>query len=219
MIPTVFATFVASALYGVALGAAHSDLYAARNTLKFPLLIAVTCAVCSLGSWISARMLSVPLSFAAAQRANWTLFRDTSLLLASLAPVVLFLALDLRAHDDGRLGEYDRFLAANVVAIAIAGTMAVIRQVGTLAATHALSRARAATLVVAWAMLSAGVGGQAAFAMRPFFGFPATRGGTPPFFLGATPDLRGATNFYEAVRQTVSRPPLPEGFDESGPSR
>jgi hypothetical protein len=31
----------------------------------------------------------------------------------------------------------------------------------------------------------------------------------------AEPDLRGATNFYEAVLQTLRRPPLPEGLRRS----
>lgn len=219
MIRTALATFAAAACYGVALGAAHSELYAARNALKFPLLIVVTSTVCSLGYWMAARMLLAPLSFADAQRASWTLFRDVSILLASLAPVVLFLAIVMRTQDDGRLGEYDFFLGANIAAIAFAGLLALIRQVKFLGQTYALSSARAAALVVAWAALSAGVGGQAAFYMRPFFGFPATRGANPPFFLGATPDLRGATNFYEAVLQTTSRPPLPKWLDEGAEPR
>ena len=37
------------------------------------------------------------------------------------------------------------------------------------------------------------------------FGLPASRGGSPPLYLGATPDVRGATNFYEAVWQTSNR--------------
>jgi hypothetical protein len=60
-----------------------------------------------------------------------------------------------------------------------------------------------------------GVGGQAAFFMRPFFGFPATRGNTPPFFVGAKPDLRGATNSYEAVWPTIRRPRLPKYLDSN----
>ena len=46
---------------------------------------------------------------------------------------------------------------------------------------------------------------------------PPTRGAHPPFFLGAAPDLRGATNFYEAVMQTLSKPPLPTWLDEKLP--
>jgi len=51
--------------------------------------------------------------------------------------------------------------------------------------------------------------------MRPFFGFPLTRGDVPPFFFGAEPDARGATNFCEAVPQTLQRPPLPSTWPSS----
>jgi len=78
-----------------------------------------------------------------------------------------------------------------------------------IAAQHSVARARVLVLVSLWLALTLGVGGQAAFYMRPFFGFPATRGNTPPFFLGAEPDVRGARNFYEAIAQTVWHPPLP----------
>ena len=45
--------------------------------------------------------------------------------------------------------------------------------------------------------------------MRPFFGYPASRGYDSPFLLGAQPDVRGATNFYEAVLQVYTVPRLP----------
>lgn len=201
-----------SALYGYALGAAHSELYATRNLLKFPLLIVVTAAVCSLSYWMFARLVGAPLSFPQVQRVTWRLFQDASVLLASLAPVVFFQARVLRATDDGQLGSYDSYVAFNVLAIGASGTLALILQARRLFREHGLSSVRARVLSGAWLVLSLGVGGQAAFYMRPFFGFPATRAFTPPFFLGAEADLRGATNFYEAVLQTLQRPPLPKGL-------
>jgi hypothetical protein len=73
-------------------------------------------------------------------------------------------------------------------------------------------RAALRALLVAGAgslALSLAVGGQAAFYLRPFVGLPATRGGDPPFLLGDAPDARGARNFYAAVWQVVTSPPLP----------
>lgn len=209
MIRVVLRTCLAAAAYGFALGSAHSELYATRNLLKFPLLITVTAGVCALSYWMVARLFAAQLSFLAVQRTAWHLFQDASILLASLSPAVFFLARVMRATDDGKLGEYDSFLALNLVAVALAGSLALLRQARKLFSDQALPRGRANPLVLAWLALSLCVGGQAAFFMRPFFGFPATRGGHPPFFLGAAPDLRGATNFYEAVLQTVYRPSLP----------
>ena len=42
MIRLVLTTWAAAAVYGFALGAAHSDLYALRNVAKMPLLLLVT---------------------------------------------------------------------------------------------------------------------------------------------------------------------------------
>lgn len=212
MIRSVLAAWVALALYGFALGVAHSELYATRNLVKFPLLVTVTAIVCSLSWWILARAFGAQLTFANVQRTAWVMFRDLGFLLASLAPVVTFFAIAARNTDDGQLGEYDRFLGLNIACIAACGVIALGKGVQSLFTTHRIERARAVGLVAAWLLVAAVVGGQAAFFMRPFFGFPATRGGNPPFFLGAAPDLRGATNFFEAVRQTVERPELPSGM-------
>jgi hypothetical protein len=203
---TLGITLLGSAAYGYALGSAHSELYALRHLLKFPLLISVTGAVCTPSYWIVARTCGAPLSFASVQRRVWSLFRDGALLLASLAPVIYFLARVARSTDDGELGEYDSFLALNIACVAGVGALALARQMRELVHGQALSLRLAGVLVCVWLALSSAVGGQAAFYMRPFFGFPATRGNVPPWFLGPAPDLRGATNFYEAVWQTLRAP-------------
>lgn len=210
MIRALAVTIACAAAYGYALGAAHSELYAARNLLKLPALLLVTAAVASLSYWIAARASGAALTFGEVQRVTWRLFQDASVMLASLAPVVFFQARLLRARDDGELGGYDSFLAFNVLAVALSGALALVLQSRRLLREHGVPSARAGALVGAWLALSLLVGGQAAFYMRPFVGFPATRGFTPPpFFLGAQPDLRGATSFYEMVLQTLARPPLP----------
>lgn len=206
-------TALCAAAYGFALGSAHSELYAVRNLAKLPLLVLVTGVVCALAYFVIARGSGARLSFLDVQRATWRLFHDLAVILASLSPAVFFLARTARATDDGKLGSYDAFLAFNVVAFGCAGTLALLRQARGLFTEHAVAPARANVLVACWLALSLGVGGQAAFYLRPFFGFPATRGNTPPFFLGAEPDLRGATNFYEAVWQTIRRPALPRWLD------
>lgn len=202
---TLAATLAASSAYGFAIGWAHDWIYAARNVVKFPLLIVTTASLGSVSFWLVASSFRVDLGFAAAQRLAWTLFHDASMLLASLAPPVFFVASTLQAGDDGVLGRYDEFLAANMLLIATCGALALVRQAKALLAEN-LARSRAIAVTLAWLAISLVVGGQASFWMRPFFGFPATRGARPPFFLRDAPDLRGATNFFEAVLQTISRP-------------
>lgn len=198
-----------SAAYGFALGSAHSDLYALRNLVKLPLLVVVTTTVSSMSYWITARALRAPLTFVEVQMYAWRLFQDLGVLLGSLSPAVFFVARVARATDDGKLGDYDAFLALNMLCVAVAGTIALVKQARTLLQDRDLSKPRAVSLVGVWLALSLFVGGQVAFSMRPFFGFPATRGNVPPWFLGREADLRGATNFYESVWQTIQQPPLP----------
>jgi hypothetical protein len=198
-----------SAVYGFALGSAHSELYATRNLVKLPLLVIATAAICSLSYFVTARAFRTQLSFLQAQRHAWRLFVDLGLLLGSLSPAVFFVARVARVLDDGQLGDYDVFLALNLVCVASAGTLALVKQSHELLAGQFCSPLRARLLVVVWLAVSLFVGGQVAFTMRPFFGFPATRGNTPPWFVGRERDLRGASNFYEAVLQTIEQPPLP----------
>lgn len=198
-----------SGAYGFALGSGHSELYALRNVVKLPLLIVVTATICSLSYWIAARAFRTQLSFREVQASTWLLFRDLGILLGGLAPAIFFVARVARARDDGQLGEYDVFLALNMLCIAASGTLALVKQVRELLVGRDVTRTRATVLATTWLALSLFVGGQAAFSMRPFFGFPATRGNVPPWFLGHEADLRGASNFYESVWQTIRQPPLP----------
>ncbi len=206
---TLAATVAGAACYGFAAGLGHDLLYAARNTVKMPLLLLATATCCALAFRVVALVGGLLLPLRATSRLAFALFRATAALLASLAPIVGFLALAMRATDDGRRGDYDAWLGANLLAVASAGSLALWRQVRAIAAAGRLSPARARTIAAAWLLLALLVGGQGAFWMRPFFGYPATRGIAPPWFLGAAPDLRGARNFFEAVAQALVRAPLP----------
>jgi hypothetical protein len=189
----------ASAIYGFAAGSVHSLLFACRNLVKFPLLILVTTGVCALAYYLFARFASTPLTFAEVQAAVLRIFRNFSVLLASLAPVVYFLARVLEQPSTEReLGEYPLFLGLNVLLIAVCGCAAVVRQAGVLLRGHGVSPRKAWTLIAAWLVLSLIVGAQWAWYLRPFFGVSALAEHTP-FCLGTAPDFRGAASFYEAV--------------------
>ena len=206
----------ASAVYGYTVGAAHDQLYATRNLVKIPLLILGTAWICCLAYWVVGRFFALELSLRRTHELAIHLFRDTSVLLASLAPVNLFVALILVHTDDGRIGEYSLFLGLNVLFVAACGTLALIRQGRTILATCETTRKRAIGAILCWLVLSLGVGGQGAFYLRPLFGLPASRVCSPPFLLGAEPDVRGATNFYEAVYQVFTEPPLPRSWGGAG---
>ena len=203
-----------SACYGFSLGAAHDLIYAQRNLVKFPLLLLVTGTVCAIAWFVMARLVTTRLVFVEIQRLAFGMSRDLSFLLASLAPVNLFLAW-IMVRDDDPLGDYDLFFGANVIFVAIGGCLALLHQGRKLAQAARLGLRRTLAVLTMWLSLTLCVGGQAAFTLRPLFGLPATRGQTPPWALGTTPDVRGARNFFEMVVQVVRRPPLPRTWPRS----
>ena len=209
MIRTLAMLTVASAAYGFALGSGHSWLYAWRNLLKFPLLIVGTGLVCGFGYFVVGVFVSSRLRMRDVEDLVLTMFKDLSVLLASLGPPTFFIGRILVGSDDSRVGEYDFFLGLNVGFVALSGVLALARQAKRLFERVDIGRGRSRLLILAWLAMTLFVGGQGAFYLRPMFGLPASRGGHPPFALGSTPDVRGATNFYEAVWQVFDQPDLP----------
>lgn len=197
---------LASAAYGFTIGASNSWLYAVRNLLKFPLLILATAAICSLAYFVLARFLGTPLSFVRTQRLVLAIFRDASVLLASLGPVVLFLGLTMLRPSRTGLNDYPLFQGLNVAWIALCGCLAVRRQASMLLREHALGPALRHGLVAGWMLLSLFAGGQCAWYMRPFFGVDPPGPAGVPLFAGTRPDFRGARSIYEAVYNLVALP-------------
>jgi hypothetical protein len=138
------------------------------------------------------------------------------LLLAAVAPANWFLARTLVPPDATSLHEYPMFLGLNVVFIAGAGALALCRQVGALGRHHAAPLSRRMVTVAGWLALSLLVGGQVAWTLRPFFGVRSIPGAETRFFLGSSPDYRGATNFYEAVYNLVAPAPLAANYTRHG---
>jgi hypothetical protein len=207
---------LASGLYGFSIGSVHGLQFAVRNLVKFPLLILGTMALCGIGYFLFAGMVGARLRMGEVQRLALRIFRNTAILLAALAPANYFLAQVIDKPDRTSLGEYPWFLGLNVGFIALAGALALVREVRQYPREEAWpKRSRLATLA-GWLTLSLLVGGQAAWYLRPFFGVASIAGDKTPFILGAAPDYRGSTNFYEAVYHLVAPPPLPPDYYTRG---
>lgn len=208
---------LASAVYGFSIGCVHSTRFGLHNLIKFPLLFVITGAACAVAYFLFARLVGgSTFRFVDIQRLAMRLYRDAALLLAALAPANWFLAGTLAAPDGYSLHEYPMFLALNIAFIAAAGALALLRQVRALAAYHPWPLSRRVVTVVGWFALSLLVGGQAAWTLRPFFGVRSIPGAETRFFLGSSPDYRGATNFYEAVGNVVAAPPLSADYTRHG---
>jgi hypothetical protein len=194
---------LAAAAYGFSIGAVHSTRFALRNVIKFPLLILVTASVCAVCYYVVARSIARELDARAVARCTLASFHDTSVLLSSLAPVTLFLALTVQRPDRNDLHEYPLFLSVNVILIAVCGSIALVRQCKQLVLEHGIPMERGAFLVTAWLACSLFVGAQASWYMRPFCGIASI---DAPFMEGTAPDFRGATSFYEALYNAVQLP-------------
>ena len=214
MIRDLGSLVVSAAVYGFTIGSGHSWLYAYRNLVKFPLLILTTGTFCALAYFVVARFLTPELSFRAVQQLVLRLFRDTSVMLLSLAPISFFLALTMEQPTREHLGDYPLFQGLNVGFIAVCGSVALVRQAKTLLRDHRLGRQVSLLIIGSWLTLSLFTGGQGAWYMRPFFGISSIEGPPPPFFTGTAPDFRGARSFYEAIYNLVAPPPLPDDFRE-----
>ena len=189
---------LSSAIYGFSIGVANSWVYGLRNLVKFPLLIVVTAATCALCYHVASKFLGAPLTFVRVQRVVLGVFLDISVLLASLTPVVLYLAATMVDPVAGDLGGYPGFLRFNVVAIAATGCLSVVLRARRELPDTVVDGRRRALLLTAWMGASLLVGGQVCWYIRPFFG--STPGSwKKPWFAGATQDPRGAGSFYEAV--------------------
>jgi hypothetical protein len=208
---------LASTAYGFSIGCVHSTRFGLHNVLKFPLLFLMTGAACAVAYFLWALLIGgARFRFVDVQRLAMRLYRDAAVLLAALAPANLFLARTIVPPDAASLHEYPLFLAVNVVFIAVAGVLALLRQVRALAQYHPWPLSRRLAAVAGWLALSLLVGGQAAWTLRPFFGVRSIPGAETRFFLGSAPDYRGATNFYEAVYNVVARPALAADYTSRG---
>jgi hypothetical protein len=208
---------LASSLYGFSIGCVHSARFGLHNLIKLPLLFLITGAACAVTYFLFACLVGgARFRFADIQRLAMRLYRDAALLLAALAPVNLFLSRTIVPPDATSLHEYPLFLVLNVIFIATAGAIALVRQVQALARYHPWPLSRRLITAGGWLALSLAVGGQAAWTLRPFFGVRSIPGAETRFFLGSSPDYRGSTNFYEAVRDVIAASPVAADYTEHG---
>lgn len=188
----------AASLYGFAIGASKNLTYGWRSSVRFPLLLLGTAALCALAQCLLARFVGLRLPFRSVQRASLEAYRAVAVLLGSISPVSLFLGQTMVQPDARSLGGYPGFVLVNVVFITIAGCVSLVLQTRSLVREHQVAGRQATIVVIGWLVMTLLVGGQLAFWLRPFFDI-AWLTGEPPFLLGSEPTATGARNSYEAV--------------------
>ncbi|MGV3660847.1 MAG: hypothetical protein ACO1TE_11705 [Prosthecobacter sp.] len=192
MLPLLVGIVTGCGLYGFAIGLGRAPLMACYVAVKMPLLIFLTLGVNGLINGMFGSLLGSGMSFRQTMQACLMSFALFGLIVGSLAPVMIGMALDRPADGAAELpGWYRMFLLTNTAVIAFAGVIANHKLLRLIEAFSG-SRPAAIRTLVAWLAGNLFVGAQLSYNLRPFFGNPDL----PVQFL--RPDPFNGT-FYEAV--------------------
>lgn len=158
-----------SALYGAALGSWHGAELAVYDAVKLPVVLLLTSGFTVLFSWVAARALGIALRFSHVALLTFTGLATTAVLLASLTPIAWFFTWCAPRPDAAARVTHNElylFHTLFVAACGLAGTQTLWKAMRrlphpprTLAAAYAL-----------WVLAYALVGGEVAWALRPFVG-------------------------------------------------
>lgn len=188
------------AAYGAAMGAWYDARLAVYVAIKLPVLLVLTALVNALLNGLWARRFGLDLTFGQSLRSVLLAFGLAAIVLASLAPIALFLdrAVPRPWQPDGRLG-HNVLGLVHVAFVAFAGILVVRRQLAWLTdKTGAV--ASSGRVVLAWLVVNLIVGAQISWNLRPWFGTP----GMSVEFLRPAP-FDGT--FYESLWKMIVQDP------------
>ncbi len=209
MLPLVVGIVVGCGAYGFAIGLGRSPMMALFVAVKMPLLIFLTLGVNGLINGMFGSLLGSGMSFRQTMQSCLMSFALFGLIVGSLAPIMIGMALDRPADGSADLERWYRvFLLSNTAVIAFAGIIANHKLLRLIEAFSG-SRAAARRTLVAWLAGNLFVGAQLSYILRPFFGNPAL----PVEFLRPEP-FNGT--FYESVWR-MTRASLPDSSAAFGP--
>jgi hypothetical protein len=178
--------------YGATVGLWRGPEMAFYVALKTPALLFATLLVTGFLNGVLGLLLGSGIGFRKSLLCQLLAFALASILLASLAPVTFFLALEAPSTDSEQAGRaYSVYLLIHTTLIALGGLLAVVRLFDLLLVLTPDIKAARITLL-SWLASNAFVGAQLSYLFRPFFGSP----GLPVAFLRENP-FNGT--FYEAV--------------------
>ena len=158
-----------SALYGAVLGSWRAPVQGLYAALKLPLVLLVTSGLTMLFNWMLALLLGVKATFAQVTALTLLALAVAAVVLASLAPVALLFTLSAPPPStEARTAHNLLYLlhTAFIAGAGLAGTAALRGAVDRICADPARGR----QLRHAWIAVFAFVGGEVAWALRPFVG-------------------------------------------------
>lgn len=191
-------------LYGFTVGLWRGPEMALYVALKTPALLFCTLIITGLLNGILGLLLGTGISFRQSLLCQLLAFSLASVVLASLAPITFFLALEAPAPDSPQAAtSHSLYLLTHTALIGMGGFLAVTRLFGLIRDLTPNYRAACITLL-SWLASNAFVGAQLSYLLRPFFGSPNLE----IEFL--RPDPFNGT-FYEAVWNALNRFLSPQG--------
>jgi hypothetical protein len=184
--------FIGVGLYGASIGLWRSPLMALYVGVKLPFVIFLTLAVNGLLNGMLAQVLSSGLTFRQTLQAILMSFTVFALIVGSLSPLTIGMALNFPGPDEAGAGlAHRQLLLIHTALIAFAGVVATGKLHGILRSFTG-SDSVAKRTMIAWLAGNLFVGAQISFILRPIFGSP----GLTVEFL--RPDAMHG-NFYESV--------------------
>ena len=179
-------------IYGASIGLWRSPLMAAYVAMKLPCVIFITLAVNGMINGMLAQVLASGLSFRQTLQAILMSFTVFALIVGSLSPITLGMALNLPGPGDRWAEDAHRqLLLFHTALIAFAGVVATGKLLGILRAFTG-SNTVALRILIDWLAGNLFVGAQVGYILRPIFGSPRL---TIEFL---RPDAMNG-NFYESV--------------------
>ena len=161
---------VFGATYGAVLGSWHGLRLAAYVAVKVPLMLLATASITALFNWVVAALFGVPLRLRQVFALSLLPLAVTAVVAGALAPVAWLFTQSFPPPAQSQRTLHNLLYLTHVALIACAGLA------GTTALRHALvevcrgDAARAMRIRLSWTVVYALVGGEVAWALRPFVG-------------------------------------------------
>lgn len=185
-------TVLGFALYGFTVGYWRSPVMGVFVAVKMPLLIALTLGCNGILNGLLGILLGSGLGFRQSLHALLSAFAISALILGAVAPVTLFLAVNVpSAASSQAASAHSAYLLTHTFLIGLAGLTGAMR-LGKLLESYSSSRLIARSTLAAWIVGNAFLGMQFSWILRPFFGSPSLE-----VALLREDPMKGS--FYEAV--------------------
>jgi hypothetical protein len=156
-------------VYGAVLGLWRSPLLSLYVSIKFPLLLIITCILTSLFNWITASIIGLPIRYAQALLMAFFALAIAALILGSVAPIIWLMTTAAPPPSVAARTAHNVLYLLHTALVASAGftgTAFLLK----LLTTASGDRARARKIFAIWVLAFAITGGEVAWLLRPFVG-------------------------------------------------